>query len=179
MAGGSLITKIDKAIKEFVKLGLIDKADTKLHGAQASGSAPITTAVKNETDVIRPVKPNTIAQSIAIGNPADGFYSVKSINVSGGWAEDATDDELVEGIKLLARTEGIFTETAGGVTVAVTKKLIEQGKIPRDESIVISVTGNGLKTQEAVQDHVGRPVIIDARLCDFEKIGAPKQIHRE
>lgn len=170
MAGGSLITKIEKAIKEFVKLGLIDKADTKLHGAQASGSAPITTAVKQVTDVIKPVKPKTIAQSIAIGNPADGYYSVKSINVSGGWAEDVTDDELVEGIKLLARTEGIFTETAGGVTVAVTKKLIEQGKIPTDESIVISVTGNGLKTQEAVLDKLEVPKIINPSLSEFDAI---------
>ena len=160
MAGGSLITKIEKAIKEFVMLGLIDKADTKLHGAQASGSSPITTAVK----------PKTIAQSIAIGNPADGYYSVKSINVSGGWAEDVTDDELVEGIKLLARTEGIFTETAGGVTVAVTKKLIEQGKIPQDESIVISVTGNGLKTQEAVLNKLEIPKIINPSLAEFDAI---------
>ena len=170
MAGGSLITKIEKAIKEFVKLGLIDSADTKLHGAQASGSSPITTAVKAETDVIKPVKPNTIAQSIAIGNPADGYYSVKSISVSGGWAEDVTDDELVEGIKLLARTEGIFTETAGGVTVAVTKKLIEQGKIPKDESIVISVTGNGLKTQEAVLNKLEVPRIINPSLAEFDAI---------
>lgn len=170
MAGGSLITKIGKAIKEFVKLGLIDGADTKLHGAQASGSSPITTAVKGKTDVIRPVKPNTIAQSIAIGNPADGYYSVKSINVSGGWAEDVTDDELVEGIKLLARTEGIFTETAGGVTVAVTKKLIEQGKIPHDESIVISITGNGLKTQEAVLNKLYEPKIINPSLAEFDAI---------
>ncbi|MEK7360195.1 MAG: pyridoxal-phosphate dependent enzyme, partial [Planctomycetota bacterium] len=133
----------------------------------ASGSSPITTAVKLETDVIRPVKPNTIAQSIAIGNPADGFYSVKTINVSGGWAEDVTDDELVEGIKLLARTEGIFTETAGGVTVAVTRKLIEQGKLPRNESIVISITGNGLKTQEAVINKLEIPKIINPSLAEF------------
>ncbi|GAB63698.1 threonine synthase [Candidatus Jettenia caeni] len=170
MAGGSLITKIEKSIKEFAKLGLIDTADTKLHGAQATGSSPITTAVKAETDIIKPVKPKTIAQSIAIGNPADGFYSVKTINVSGGWAEDATDDELVEGIKLLARTEGIFTETAGGVTVAVTKKLIEQGKIPRNESIVISVTGNGLKTQEAVLNKLEIPKIINPSLAEFDAI---------
>ncbi|MGQ3686324.1 MAG: threonine synthase [Candidatus Loosdrechtia sp.] len=170
MAGGSLITKIEKSIKEFEKLGLIDKADTKLHGAQASGSAPITTAVKMETDVIKPVKPKTIAQSIAIGNPADGFFSIKTITVTGGWAEDVTDDELVEGIKLLARTEGIFTETAGGVTVAVTKKLIEQGKIPRNESIVISVTGNGLKTQEAVIDKLETPKTINPSLAEFDAI---------
>jgi len=170
MAGGSLITKIGKAVTEFVKLGLIDDANTKLYGAQASGSAPISTAVKQKTDIIRPVRPNTIAQSIAIGNPADGYYSVKSINGSGGWAEDVTDDELVEGIKLLASSEGIFTETAGGVTVAVTKKLIEQGKIPPDESIVISITGNGLKTQEAVINKLEEPRIINPTLSEFESI---------
>jgi len=170
MAGGSLVLKIVKAIKEFALLGFIKDSGTKIYGAQASGSSPISTAVKSGWDNIKPVKPNTIAQSIAIGNPADGYYSVKSINVSGGWAEDVTDDELVEGIKLLARTEGIFTETAGGVTVAVTKKLIEQGKIPKDESIVISVTGNGLKTQEAVINKLEVPRIINPSLAEFDAI---------
>ncbi|HHT9153839.1 MAG TPA: threonine synthase, partial [Candidatus Hypogeohydataceae bacterium YC40] len=170
MAGGSLILKIAKAIKEFALLGFIKTPDTKLYGAQALGSAPISTAVKNQWDNIKPVKPHTIAQSIAIGNPADGYHAIKTIRDSGGWAEDASDDELVEGIKLLARTEGIFTETAGGVTVAVTKKLIEQGIIPKDESIVISITGNGLKTQEAVLDRLVSPRIITARLEDFDSL---------
>lgn len=170
MAGGSLILKIFKAIKEFKMLGFISDADTKLYGAQASGSAPISTAVKNGWDTIKPVKPDTIAQSIAIGNPADGYHAVKAIMESGGWAEDVTDEELVEdGIKLLASTEGIFTETAGGVTVAVAKKLIEQGRIPRDESIVISITGNGLKTQEAVLGKLGEPHrLTKASLEDFD-----------
>ena len=167
MAGGSLIIKIGKAIKEMIDLGLIEKSNMALYGAQASGSSPITTAVKKESDVIAPVIPNTIAHSIAIGNPADGYYSVKAINNSGGCAEDVSDDELVEGIKLLASTEGIFTETAGGVTVAVTKKLIEQGKLPRDESIVICITGNGLKTLEAVMDNVEKPCVIDANIESF------------
>lgn len=169
MAGGSLILKIFKAIKEFKLLGFIPDAGTKLYGAQASGSAPISTAVKNGWDTIKPVKPNTIAQSIAIGNPADGYHAIKAINETGGWAEDVTDDELVEGIKLLASTEGIFTETAGGVTVAVAKKLIEQGRIPRNESIVISITGNGLKTQEAVIGKLAKPHrLIKASLEDFD-----------
>ncbi len=167
MASGSLILKIYKAIKEFKMFGFIPDADTRLYGAQASGSAPISTAVKNGWDAIRPVKPDTIAQSIAIGNPADGYHAIKAILESRGWAEDVTDDELVEGIELLASTEGIFTETAGGVTVAVAKKLIEQGRIPRNESIVISITGNGLKTQEAVLGRLAKPRLIKARLEDF------------
>ena len=174
MAGGSLITKIWKGFKELESIGLLDEVPTKIYGAQASGSNPIVAAFKAGVDWIKPQKPQTIAKSLAIGNPADGFYALKTIRDSGGWAEDVTDEEIIEGMKLLAKTEGIFTETAGGVTVGVTKKLIEQGIIPRDESILISITGNGLKTQEAIQDRVGRPLIIDAKLSDFEKVGAPK-----
>lgn len=176
MAGGSLIIKIGKAIKEMAKLGLIDNSDTSLYGAQASGSSPISTAVKNRSEVIKPVKPHTIAHSIAIGNPADGYYSVKAINESGGYAEDVSDDELVEGIKLLASTEGIFTETAGGVTVAVTRKLIEQGKIPRNESIVICITGNGLKTLEAVLDKVEKPRVIEANIEEFNALMEKREV---
>jgi threonine synthase len=179
MAGGSLITKIWKGFKELEAIGLIDGVDSKIYGAQASGSNPIVGAFKAGMDWIKPQRPQTIAKSLAIGNPADGYYALQTIRGSGGWAEDVTDEEIVEGMKLLAQTEGIFTETAGGVTVGVTKKLIEEGIIPRDESILISITGNGLKTQEAIQDRVGRPLIIDAKLSDFEKIGAPKQIERE
>jgi len=179
MAGGSLITKIWKGFKELESIGLLDGVPTKIYGAQASGSNPIVAAFKAGVDWIKPQKPQTIAKSLAIGNPADGYYALKTIRESGGWAEDVTDEEVIEGMKLLAQTEGIFTETAGGVTVGVTKKLIEQGIIPRDESILISVTGNGLKTQEAIQDRVGHPLIIEARLSDFEKIGVPKQTERE
>jgi threonine synthase len=179
MAGGSLITKIWKGFKELESVGLLDEVFTKIHGAQASGSNPIVSAFKAGIDWIKPQRPQTIAKSLAIGNPADGYYALKAIRESGGWAEDVTDEEIIEGMKLLAKTEGIFTETAGGVTVGVTKKLIEQGIIPKDESILISITGNGLKTQEAIQDRVGRPLIIDARLSEFEKIGAPKQEERE
>lgn len=170
MAGGSLITKIWKAFHELASIGLIDSVESKIYGAQASGSNPIVSAYKDGTDWIRPQRPKTIAKSLAIGNPADGFYALKAIRESGGAAEDVTDEEIVEAMKLLARTEGIFTETAGGVTVGVTKKLIEQGIIPRDESILISITGNGLKTQEAIQDRVGEPTIISAKFSEFERI---------
>ena len=168
-AGGSLITKIWKGLKEFQKLGLIDEIDTKIYAAQATGCAPIVTAVKENSDIIRPVKPNTIAKSLAIGNPADGVYASGTVKESGGWAEDVSDDEIVEAMKLLASTEGIFTETAGGVTLGVTKKLIEQGRIPRDESILICITGNGLKTQEAVTEKIGKPIRIKPNIASFEE----------
>lgn len=169
VAGSSLITKIWKAFKEFEMLGFIDRVNTKIFAAQASGCSPVTTAIKEGRNFIKPVKPNTIAKSIAIGNPADGYYGIKTVKESGGYGEDVTDEEIVEGIKLLAQTEGIFTETAGGVTVAVTKKLTEQGRIKKNELTVISITGNGLKTQEAVAKSVGSPVIIEPRLKSFQE----------
>ena len=127
------------------------------------------TALHENSDIIKPIKPKTIAKSLAIGNPADGYYAVKTVKTSGGWGEIATDEEIVEGIKLLARTEGVFTETAGGVTVAVTRKLIQQGRIPKNESIVICITGNGLKTQEALEGRIGFPVKIRPNLQSFEE----------
>lgn len=170
MASGSLLTKVHKAIKEFHKVGVIDSTECKIYGAQATGCSPISTALKNNWDLFKPVRPSTIAKSLAIGNPADGFYAMLSMKETGGWSEDVTDEEIVDAIKLLASTEGIFTETAGGVTVGVTKKLIEQGKIPKDESIVICITGNGLKTQEAIADKVGNATIINAKLADFDAV---------
>ncbi len=168
-AGGSLISKIWKGLHEFEQLGLIDKVRTRAYVAQPHGCSPIVTAVKEGTDIIKPVRPKTIAKSLAIGNPADGYYAAKTVQASGGWGDDATDEEIVEAIKLLAETEGIFTETAGGVTVAVAKKLIQQGRIPKDESIVICITGNGMKTQEAVAEHIGKPVKIRPTLASFEE----------
>ena len=168
-AGGSLITKIWKGLKEFQKLGFLDKVDTRIYAAQATGCAPIVTGVKEDSDLIRPVKPNTIARSLAIGNPADGVYAFRTVKESGGWAEDVSDDEIVEAMKLLASTQGIFTETAGGVTLGVTKKLIEQGRIPKDESILICITGNGLKTQEAVTEKIGKPIKINPNIASFEE----------
>ena len=169
VAGGSLITKIWKGLKEFEILGLIDNVQTRIYAAQAEGCAPVVRAIKEKRDIIKPVRPKTIAKSIAIGNPADGYYAVDTVGKSGGWAEEVTDEEIVEGIKMLAETEGIFTETAGGVTVAVTKKLIEKEVIPKDESIVISITGNGLKTQEAVMNRIGQPMKIKPNIDAFEQ----------
>ena len=170
MAGGSLITKIEKALQEFAKVGLVEDEGTKIHGAQATGCNPISAAVKSGAKMFTPVRPRTIAHSIAIGNPADGFYAIDTICRTGGWAEDATDEEVVEAIKLLAETEGILTETAGGVTLAVTKKLIEQGRIPRDESVVVSITGKGLKTQEAIIGHLRQRPVIEAKLEEFDAV---------
>lgn len=168
IAGGSLISKIWKAFKEFHDLGLIPELKTKVHAAQPQGCSPVVTAIKEKSEVIKPVKPKTIAKSLAIGNPADGYYAIDTVRKTGGWGEEAGDQEIVDAIKLLASTEGVFTETAGGVTLAVAKKLIEQGKIPKDESIVISITGQGLKTQEAIQNHVGGAKIIKPNLAAFE-----------
>jgi threonine synthase len=126
--------------------------------------------VKEGTDLIHPVRPDTIAKSLAIGNPADGYYANRVIRETGGWAEDVSDDEIVAAMRLLAETEGIFTETAGGVTLGVAKKLIEQGRIPRDESIVLCVTGNGLKTQEAIAGKVAEPRIIGPSLDEFDAL---------
>ncbi len=168
MAGGSLIGKIHKAFGELAKIGLVRPGACKFHGAQATGCSPISTAVKNGWETHRPVrKPNTIAKSLAIGDPADGYFAAKMIRESGGWAEDASDPEIAECMALLARTEGIFAETAGGVTVAVARKLIAQGRIGRDEEIVLCITGNGLKTQDAVADLLERPALIGPALEDF------------
>jgi threonine synthase len=171
MAGGSLIGKIDKAFKELSKLGLIADSRCKIHGAQATGCNPISAAVKNGWETHRPVKkPSTIAKSLAIGDPADGFFAAKVIRDSGGWAEDATDAEIADAMALLGRTEGIFAETAGGVTLAVARKLIEQGRIPRDEEIVLCITGNGLKTQDAVAEILEVPTLINPSLAEFEPL---------
>jgi len=167
-AGGSLITKIWKSFKELEKLGFVDKVETKVHCGQGQGCSPIVTAIKEKSDIIRPVKPKTIAKSLAIGNPADGYYAVDTVRVSGGCGEDAADEEIIEAIKLLAETEGVFTETAGGVTLAVAKKLIERKIIPADESIVLCITGNGLKTQEAVTRALRKPIKIKPNLASFE-----------
>ena len=168
-AGGSLVTKIYKALNEFAKFGLIDGVPTKMYVAQATGCNPISTMVKERAEIMKPVRPNTIAKSIAIGNPADGYYAAETCRKSGGWAEDVSDEEVVEGIHLLAETEGIFTETAGGVTVAVTRKLIQQGVIPKDESVVICITGNGLKTIDAVLGTLGKTIPIQPSLASLEE----------
>jgi len=177
-AGGSLITKIWKAIKEFKMLGLIDRVTAKVHAAQALGCGPIVTMIKNDTDVLVPVRPNTIAKSLAIGNPADGYYAYRTTKESGGTGEHATDAEIVEGMLLLARTEGIFTETAGGVTVAATRKLVDRGVIGKGESVVICITGNGLKTPDALYDRLQTDVQIRPTLAAFDKALAELKSHQ-
>jgi threonine synthase len=169
-AGGSLITKIGKALTELYMLELIDKPKTRVHVAQATGCGPIVTTLKEESDFVKPVKPDTIAKSLAIGNPADGIYAATTVRESGGSGEHATDEEIVEAMKLLAETEGIFTETAGGVTLAATKKLIESGRIGRESRVVVSITGNGLKTIEALDSKVDEPHIIQPQLNAFKKL---------
>jgi threonine synthase len=168
-AGGSLITKIWKAFKEMRLLGLIPEGKTSMYAAQAEGCGPIVTMIKKDTDVLTPVRPQTIAKSLAIGNPADGYYAYRVAKDSGGFGEHTSDEEIIEGMRLLARTEGIFTETAGGVTVAATKKLIEAGRIPRNESVVICITGNGLKTPDVLYDRLSSDVTIRPSLSAFDK----------
>jgi threonine synthase len=168
MAGGSLITKIRKAFDELIKLGLVEEKQVKFFGAQATGCSPISTAVKGGQQEILPQRPVTIARSLAIGNPADGPYAIRAITKSGGWAEDVSDAEVVESIQLLAETEGIFTETAGGVTVGVTRKLYEQGRIAPDETTVLCITGNGLKTTDALANHYAAEAPIAPKITAFE-----------
>jgi len=173
MASGSLLTKIHKAYKEFIHTGILDDQPFSIHGAQAGGCSPISEAMKKKTEIVKPVpKPETIVKSLAIGTPADGYYAIRSMKETGGQAEDATDEEVIAGIRLLAEYAGIFAETAGGVTVACAKKLIDSGAIPRNESIVLCITGHGLKTQEAVDGHCGAPRLIKPSLREFEALVA-------
>jgi len=169
MAGGSLITKVQKAFDELKQLGWVEPRPTRFFGAQATGCSPITTAAKRGTPEIEPQKPHTIAKSLAIGNPADGYHAVKAILASGGAGEDVTDEEIVEGIRLLAETEGLFTETAGGVTVAVARKLARAGSLRADESTVLAITGNGLKTIGAVSGAAQESAVIRPKLAEFEE----------
>jgi threonine synthase len=169
MAGGSLITKIKKAFDELISLGLVDAKPVKFFGAQATGCSPISTAVKAGRAEIEPQKPATIARSLAIGNPADGHYAIKAITGSGGWSEDVSDHDLVESIQLLAETEGVFTETAGGVTVACARKLYRDGRISPDETTVLCITGNGLKTTDALAGKYESQTAIAPKLAEFER----------
>ena len=168
MAGGSLITKIKKAFDELVALGLVADKPVKFFGAQATGCSPISTAVRNGADAHEPQRPNTIARALAIGNPADGPYAIKCIRNSGGWAEDVSDVEIVSAIQELAETEGVFTETAGGVTTAVTARLYAHGRIKPDELTVACITGNGLKTTDVLSGAYSECAPVRARLSDFE-----------
>jgi threonine synthase len=169
-AGGTILPKVAKAFKELKEVGLLRGGECKIHCAQAAGAAPVIHALHKGTDLITPVKPNTIAKSIAIGNPADGFYVLRAVRESGGWGDAASDEEIIDAIRLLARTEGIFAEPAGGTTLAVTLKLIAQGKIRPDETVVVSITGNGYKTLEAVAGVIEQPYVIEARLKEFDAL---------
>ncbi|HXW83216.1 MAG TPA: threonine synthase [Candidatus Binataceae bacterium] len=169
-AGGTILPKVAKAFKELNEVGLVKDRAFKIHSAQAAGAGPVIHALHKGVDLIEPVKPDTIAKSIAIGNPADGFYVLKAVRESGGWGEMVTDPEIIDAIKLLASTEGIFAEPAGGTTLGVTLKLIEQGRIKPEETTVVSITGNGYKTLEAVASAIEQPYKIDARLRDFDAL---------
>lgn len=170
MAGGSLIGKIHKAFKELIELGLVDDRATRMFGAQARGCQPIVDAFERGDHEIRPVKPETIAKSLAIGNPADGYFASKLITESRGLATGVTDAEIVEGIRLLAETEGLFAETAGGVTVATAKKLADAGAFEKGTTTVLAITGNGLKTTDALEEALPKPHRIEKKLSAFKPI---------
>jgi threonine synthase len=165
IASGSQLTKIDKGFRELTEIGLVEAHDVRISGAQAEGCAPVATAFADGADAIRPVKPSTIAKSLAIGNPADGWYALEVVRRTGGAVASVSDNEIIDGIKLLARTEGIFAETAGGVTIATLAKLAASGVIRDDERVVAYVTGNGLKTVEALVGHV-KPTVTIAPTLD-------------
>jgi threonine synthase len=170
MAGGSLIGKIAKAFRELITLGWVEAKPVKFFGAQATGCSPISDGVKRNLARFEPQKPQTIARSLAIGNPADGPYAIKLIRESGGWAEDISDPEIIVAIQQLAETEGIFAETAGGVTAGVTQKLLAQGRIAPDETTVVCITGNGLKTTDALVAEYPLSEPIPPRLEAFEAL---------
>jgi threonine synthase len=170
MAGGSLIGKISKAFCELAHLGWVEPKQVRFFGAQATGCSPIADAVKRELPRFTPQKPNTIARSLAIGNPADGPFALRLIRESGGWSEDISDPEIIDSIKLLAETEGIFAETAGGVTAGVAAKLIQQGRIAKDETTVVCITGNGLKTTDAIAADFPATELIEPKLDAFEAL---------
>jgi len=169
VASGNLLVKSEKAFDEFRKVGLVQGRTPRIHGAQAEGCSPVAAAFRAGADVVKPVRPNTVAKSLAIGNPADGSFAVKTARRTGGVIESVTDAELVEGIRLLAETEGIFAETAGGTTIATLKKLAAAGTFGADETVVAFVTGAGLKTLDAVAASLAEPVWIQPSLRDFER----------
>ena len=168
VGSGSLFTKVYKGFSELMQVGLIDELHTRMSVAQAEGCSPVVTAWRQHSLNFRPVRPKTIAKSIAIGNPADGYYALRQLAETNGSAAAVTDAEVVEGIKLLAETEGLFAETAGGTTVAALKRLVEAGDVRPDELTVAFITGAGPKTQEAVADHVVQPLHIEATVDSFE-----------
>ncbi len=181
IGSGSQLTKVAKGFDELWKVGLLDEEPSvRISGAQAAGCSPVATAFAERTDAIRPVKPDTIAKSLAIGNPADGWYALEAIRKSGGACASVTDAEMIEGIRLLARTEGIFAETAGGVTIATLAKLAAQGTVRSDERVVALVTGHGLKTVEALAGEVGSTTTIAPTLEAFAAaMGSDRELARD
>jgi len=174
---GALLCAISKGFNEFAKLSLIEHANVKISCAQPYGCSPIVKAFKRGEEVVEPLEhPETIAKSLAIGDPGDGEYALKEVRDSGGYAEFATDEEIIEAIKLLAKTEGVFSEPAGGVTVAVLKKLVDNGCVSRDERIVCYITGNGLKTTEVIVNQVPRPTEIHPSLDAFKAVLNHKEL---
>jgi len=171
VASGSQLTKVDKGFTELGRLGLVEQTPYRIFGAQASGCSPVASAYKEGRDVVRPVRPDTIAKSLAIGNPADGPYVLDVARRTGGAVEDVTDEEVREGIRLLARTEGVFAETAGGVTIATLKKLVETGQLDPEQETVVLNTGDGLKTLDAVADRVGPAATIEPSYSAFVDAG--------
>ena len=169
IASGALLTKIHRGFRELVELGLVEDHPVRISGAQATGCAPVAAAFKAGADHVRPVKPETIAKSLAIGNPADGSYAVATARQTGGVIEDVSDAEIVEGMQLLARTEGVFAETAGGVTIAVLRKLARDGHVRRDERVVAYITGTGFKTVEALEESAVPAYTVSASLEEFEE----------
>jgi threonine synthase len=169
-AGGALLTKIRKGFAELSDLGLLDSRPPRMHAAQAAGCGPIVTMIREAADVLVPVRPRTVAKSLAIGNPADGYSAAEAVRESGGWAAHATDEEILESMEFLARTEGIFAETAGGVTLAATRKLVDEGRLDRDEPVVVCITGSGLKTVEALEGRLAEPVRVGASLAAVEAV---------
>ncbi len=169
VAGGTLLPRIGRAFYELREVGLAEGNLPKIHAAQASGSAPVIRALRDGLDYPKPEKPRTIAKSIAIGNPADGFQVLQTVRSSGGSGTMVSDDKILDAVELLARTEGIFTEPAGGTTLAAAQTLIEEGVIPRDESIVVCITGNGYKTVEVMQERTTPPTVVGRSFGEFEK----------
>jgi threonine synthase len=178
VASGSLLTKIRKGFDEMFRVGLLDtEPQVRVSGAQAAGCSPVAAAWLDESDTIKPVKPNTIAKSLAIGNPADGYFALDAVRQTGGALAAVSDEEVVDAMLLLARTEGIFAETAGGVTVATLKRLAEQGIVRPDERVVVYVTGHGLKTLDAVVDRSGADTImIEPSLDAFHEVFPPETV---
>ena len=168
VAGGTLLPRIVRGLRELREVGLVDGELPRVHAAQAAGCAPVVHAIEAGLEYPEPVRPNTIAKSIAIGNPADGYQVIQSVKSTGGTGAAVTDRQIVDAIQLLAQTEGIFTEPAGGTTLAATIDLIERGVIPRDESIVVCVTGNGYKTAEVVTERLAAPVRLSRAFKEFE-----------